>query len=263
MTRFVSLSSGSSGNSVFVDHKGVKILVDAGFSGKKMIELLGQIGEKPSDIDAIFLTHEHIDHIKGAGVLSKRFDIPIYANEGTWKAFLKKAKGIKNENIKIFKSNTFLNYKSMDILPISIHHDAAEPVGYIIYLGNKKITVLTDTGFVDGAMAYQIKGSDVYYMEANHDLEALKMGPYPYKLKLRVMGKMGHLSNDESANALADALVGKNEVIFLAHLSEINNTPQLSKLTVDTYLRSLGFDLDKDIELEVADRNNPSRIVEL
>ncbi|MDO5048002.1 MAG: MBL fold metallo-hydrolase [Anaerococcus sp.] len=263
MSKFVSLSSGSSGNSVFVEHKGVRILVDAGFSGKKMEGLLAEIGEDPKNLDGIFLTHEHIDHVQGAGVLAKRYDIPIYANEGTWKGFIKRAKRLKDEHIKIFKSNTFLNFKSMDILPISIHHDALEPVGFVIYIGNKKISILTDTGFVDERMAREIKGSDVYYMEANHDLEALKMGPYPYKLKLRVMGKMGHLSNDDSASVLADALVGKGEEIFLAHLSETNNTPDLSRITVDNYLKSLGLDTKKDIKLEVADRFKPSRIVEL
>ena len=112
-------------------------------------------------------------------------------------------------------------------------------------------------------MAYEIKGSDIYYMEANHDLEALKRGPYPYPLKLRVMSNMGHLSNDQSAEVLADALEGKEEKVFLGHLSETNNTPELSRLTVDNYLTSLGLDTKKDILLEVADRYAPSGIVEL
>lgn len=138
MSRFVTLSSGSSGNVSFLEYKGCRILIDAGFSGKKIENLLGQIGEEAKNLDGIFLTHEHNDHIQGAGVLSRRFDIPIYANEGTWKAFSKKAKRLKEENIKIFKTNQFINFKSMDILPISIHHDAMEPVGYVIYLGNKR-----------------------------------------------------------------------------------------------------------------------------
>ena len=263
MGKFVTLSSGSSGNSSFIEYEGTRILIDAGFSGKKIESLLNEVDESAKDLDAIFLSHEHNDHIKGAGVLSKRYNIPIYANEGTWKAFLPKAKSLREENIKIFKSDEFLNFKSMDILPIKIHHDAKEPVGFVVYLGNKKITLLTDTGYIDEKIAYEIQGSDVYYMEANHDLEALKMGPYPHKLKLRVMSKMGHLSNEQSAVALADALVGKNESVFLSHLSDVNNTKELSRLTVDTYLRSLGLDTKKDINLEVAERYNPSRIVEL
>ncbi|WP_276881978.1 MBL fold metallo-hydrolase [Anaerococcus tetradius] len=263
MSRFVTLSSGSSGNVSFLEYKGCRILIDAGFSGKKIENLLDQIGENPKDLDGIFITHEHNDHIQGAGVLSRRFDIPIYANQGTWKGLTQKIKKLKEENIKVFKTNEFINFKSMDILPVAIHHDAMEPVAYVIYIGNKKLTILSDTGIVDEKIAYEIKGSDIYYMEANHDLEALKMGPYPHNLKLRVMGNMGHLSNDQAAEALADALVGKNETVFLSHLSETNNTPELSRLTVDNYLRSLGYDTKKDIDLEVCNRYEPSKIVEL
>ena len=263
MDRFVVLSSGSSGNCLFVEYRGTKVLIDAGFSGKRIDYLLNQIGEHGKDIDGIFVTHEHADHSKGLGTMSRRHDLPIYANGGTWKALSKNCGRIKDENIRIFDSNKFLSFGSMDILPIKIHHDANEPVGFIFYLGNQKITVLTDTGIVDEKMAYEIKGSDIYYMEANHDLEALKRGPYPYPLKLRVMSNMGHLSNDQSAEVLADALEGKREHVFLGHLSETNNTPELSRLTVDNYLTSLGLDTRKDIFLDVADRHEPSRIVEL
>lgn len=263
MSKFCSLASGSSGNSVFVEHKGSKILIDCGFSGRKIENLLSQIGENPKNLDAIFLTHEHIDHVKGASVMSRRYDIPIYANKGTWLSFIKNAGKLKDENIKIFKSNSFFNFNSFDIFPISIHHDASEPVGFILYLDNKKITVLTDTGIIDERILNEIKGSDVYYFEANHDLDALKRGPYTYSMKVRIMGKMGHLSNEQSAKSLADALQGKNEKIFLAHLSETNNSEQLCRITVDNYLKSCGLDTNKDIQLEVAKRNEPSSLVEL
>lgn len=263
MDKFAILSSGSSGNCLFIEYKGSKILVDAGFSARKIENLLKEIGKDANELDAIFLTHEHADHIKGAGTLSRRYNIPIFANGGTWKGIEKCVGKVKDENIRVFNSDKFLSFGSMDIMPIKTHHDANEPVGYILYLGNQKITILTDTGIVDENMAYEIKGSDIYYMEANHDLEALKRGPYPYPLKLRVMSNMGHLSNDQSAEVLADALEGKEERVFLGHLSETNNTPELSRLTVDNYLRSLGLDTNKDIFLDVADRHKPSAIVEL
>ena len=263
MDQFAILSSGSSGNCLFVEYRGTRILVDAGFSAKKIEYLLGEIGQSPRDLDAMFVTHEHADHAKGLGTMSRRFDLPIYANEGTWQGLINSCGRIKDENIKLFASNKFLSFGSMDILPIKVHHDAKEPVGFILYVGNKKISLLTDTGIVDDKMAYEIKGSDIYYLEANHDLEALKRGPYPYPLKLRVMSNMGHLSNDQSAEALADALEGKGEQIFLGHLSETNNTADLSRLTVDNYLTSLGLDTNKDISLDVADRFSPSGIVEL
>lgn len=263
MSKFCSLSSGSSGNSVFVEHKGSKILIDCGFSGRTIEKLLKEIGEDANDLDAIFLTHEHADHVKGAGVLSRRYNLPIYANKGTWLSLIKSCGKIKEENIKLFKSDAFLNFKSFDILPIRIHHDAKEPVGFILYLDNKKITVLTDTGIIDEKIAREIKGSDVYYFEANHDLDALKRGPYTYPMKVRIMGNMGHLSNEQSAMALADALEGKNEKIFLAHLSTTNNSADLCKITVDNYLKSCGLDTNRDIKLEVARRYEPSTIVEL
>lgn len=263
MSKFATLSSGSSGNSVFIEHKGTKILIDCGLSGKKIENLMKEIGQRAENLDAIFLTHEHIDHVRGASVLSRRYDIPIYANKGTRLSFLPQAGKLAEKNIQLFKSNNFLNFKSMDILPVSIHHDAKEPVGFVVYLGNKKITVMTDTGLVDERMLYEIKGSDVYYFEANHDLEALKRGPYTYNAKVRIMSKMGHLSNLQSAEYLAEVLQGANESVFLAHLSDTNNTPELSKVTVENYFNSCGLDTKKDIKLEVADRYKPSRIVEL
>ena len=257
------LSSGSSGNSVFIEHKGARVLVDAGFSGRRIENLLKDVGEDAKDLDAIFLTHEHTDHCQGAAVLAKRFNIPIYANKGTWKGFYPKTKNLKDEHIKVFKSNEFLNFKSMDIFPVSVYHDAFEPVGFIFYLDNKKISLVTDTGIIDDKLAYEIKGSDIYYLEANHDLTALKQGPYPHKLKLRVMGKMGHLSNDQAKDALADALEGKQEIVFLSHLSTTNNTEALSRITVESGLKELGLDTDKDIDLEVSKRYEPSRIITL
>ncbi len=112
-------------------------MIDCGFSGRKIENLLSQIGENPKDLDAIFLTHEHVDHVKGASVMSRRYDIPIYANKGTWLSFIKSAGKLKEENIKIFRSNSFLNFNSFDIFPISINHDAKKQVGFILYLDNK------------------------------------------------------------------------------------------------------------------------------
>lgn len=263
MTKFISLSSGSSGNCVYIEHQGVHVLVDCGFSGKRIEDLISDIGESPSDIDAIFLTHEHTDHVKGAGILSRRYDIPIFANAGTWKGFIPYAGRIDEKNIKIFKSNNFINFKNMDILPIDIYHDAKEPVGYVFYLNNKKITCLTDTGFIDDRMLYEIKGSDIYYFEANHDLNALKMGPYPFNTKKRIMSKFGHLSNDQAADYLSDILTGEDEYVFLAHLSNTNNTPELSQYTVENALLNCGFDLKEKIKLRVCPRYKPTEVVEL
>lgn len=263
MIKFVPLASGSSGNCVFLDYDGVKILIDCGLSGSKTGKLLEDIGEDPHELSAIFLTHEHHDHTTGVGVLSRRYDLPIYLTEGSRKGFEPSAGRIKEENIHFIKANEFLSFKNMDIRPFSIHHDAKDPVGFVFYLGNKKISLMTDTGFVDKKMEDEIKGSDIYYLEANHDLEALKRGPYPLALKKRVMGKMGHLSNDQTAEILSDLLEGRGEEVFLAHLSDTNNTPDLSRITVDDYLTSLGLNTRKDISLSVANRYRPEKIVRI
>ena len=149
MDKFAILSSGSSGNCLFIEYKGSKILVDAGFSARRIENLLKEVGKDANDLDAIFLTHEHADHTKGAGTLSRRYNIPIFANGGTWKGIEKYVGKVKDENIRVFDSDKFLSFGSMDIMPIKTHHDANEPVGYILYLGNQKITILTDTGIVD------------------------------------------------------------------------------------------------------------------
>lgn len=263
MIKFASLSSGSSGNSVFIEYDGIKILVDAGFSGKIEKNLLEKIGVDINDIDALFLTHEHTDHVKGAGIISRRYNIPIFANKGTRLGFSEVSGKIKDENINIFKSNNFLRFKNMDIYPFSIYHDSREPVGFDFYLGNKKITLLTDTGNVDYDIVNEIKGSSIYYFESNHDLNALKSGPYTYNAKKRIMSDIGHLSNNQAGEILADVLKGDGEYVFLAHLSSINNSSELSYLTVSDILKSYGIDSEKQISLSVCPRYTPGDVITL
>ena len=151
--RFCSLSSGSSGNCQYIETENMKILIDAGFSGKRIEALLASIDVCPSTLDAIFVTHEHTDHIRGVGVLSRRYDLPLYANESTWLGMESKIGKIKENNIQIFNSEDFIEMKDLTINPIKIYHDALEPVGYILYYKNKKISIVTDTGTID----YNIK----------------------------------------------------------------------------------------------------------
>ena len=144
--KFCSLSSGSSGNCQYIETKGSRILVDAGFSGKKIESLLSSIEVDPTSIDAILVTHEHIDHIQGVGVLSRRYDIPIYANAKTWEGMSPIIKKVKSHNIKVFDSNKDFQLNDLDIYPFIVSHDSLEPVGYIMNHNNKKISIITDTG---------------------------------------------------------------------------------------------------------------------
>lgn len=262
--QFNSLASGSSGNSQYLKYKNTEILIDAGLSGKKIEEALKSIGKCPTNIDAIFVTHEHIDHINGVGVLSRRHNIPIYANKKTWENMLGRIGKISEENIKIFDNDRYINFKNLNIKPIGTYHDASDPVGYIINNEKKKISILTDTGEVDDYIIDSMKGSDFYFIESNHDEFMLKEGIYPKRLKDRISGPEGHLSNRDTGNILLKLLEGKKEKICLGHLSKDNNIPILAYETIKNMLLDEGLDLLKEsIDLMLADRNKVSKTIEL
>lgn len=258
--RFCSLSSGSSGNCQYIETENTKILIDAGFSGKRVEALLSSIDVCPSTLDGIFVTHEHTDHIKGVGVLSRRYDLPLYANESTWLGMESKIGKIKEKNIKVFKTEDFLNMKDLTINPIEIFHDALEPVGYILHYKNTKISIITDTGFVDDNIREKIKNSNLYLMESNHDIDMVKEGSYPWPLKQRILSTRGHLSNDDAARILSETIEGKKEIILLGHLSKDNNTPYMAYNTVESKLYSEGINVNKDITLDMTYRDKISKV---
>lgn len=257
---FQSLSSGSSGNCVYIATEKTAILVDAGFSGKQIEKLMRTSGLSPKDLDAIFITHEHGDHTQGCGVLSRRYDIPIYANQGTWQAMKKRIGRIAKKNTQIFQSDLFFDFKDLRVFPFSIHHDAQEPVGFSFENEEGKLAVLTDTGFVDDSMMDAIVDSNIYYIEANHDVDLLLEGPYPELLKQRILSEKGHLSNKQVANILLDLYRG-GEYIFLAHMSIENNDESLCYDTVKDTLEAEGL-LCQD-QIQVAPRSQPSRLVQV
>lgn len=258
--RFCSLSSGSSGNSQYIETGGMKILVDAGLSGKKIQDLLISIDIDPSEIDCILVTHEHGDHVKGAGILSRRFNIPIYANEKTWEAMEEDMGKLKDENIKIFNTNCDFEIGDLGILPFNIYHDAADPVGYNFYNKNKKISLVTDTGCIDKQIKRNIKDSNLLMIESNHDESMLKMGGYPWFLKKRVSGELGHLSNEDAGRVISEVLSGNNENILLGHLSRENNFPELAHQTVSNILNEKGIDINRDVSLDLTFKERATKI---
>lgn len=261
--KFCSLSSGSSGNSQYIETQYSKILVDVGFTGKRTEELLQKIHVSPTEIDAIFVTHEHIDHIKGVGIMSRRYDIPIIANHDTWVQMEDKLGKIKEKNILVFENDRMIPFKDLDILPVTTSHDSANSCGYIFHHTNKKISIVTDTGCVSENLKDQMRDSDLYYIEANHDVPMLKYGHYPQHLKRRILANTGHLSNEACAAVLADLLHGSHERVMLAHLSQDNNTEELSYDTVNEYLTYCGLDTANEIQLSVAPRYEPTKVVDL
>ena len=204
--KFCSLYSGSSGNSIFIASDNAKVLIDAGLAGKKIDDALKHIGEESSSIDGIFITHEHIDHIKGVGVLSRKYDIPIYANDNTWAVMEKNIGKIKEHNIRIMDRRSSITINDLEIRSFNIPHDAIAPVGYTVSYAGKNASVVTDFGVFTEEIRDNIIDSDIILLESNHDVNMLRMGPYPYKLKLRVLGENGHLSNEDCGSAIVSLL---------------------------------------------------------
>ncbi len=258
--KFCSLSSGSSGNAQYIETSNTRILIDNGFSGKKLEELLDLIDVCPTSIDAILVTHEHIDHVKGVGVISRRYDIPIYGNLNTWAGMEKKIGKIKEENIKVFNTEDYLDIKDIEVNPIHIFHDANEPVGYILKHDNIKISVLTDTGWVSNSIKSKIKGSNLCLIESNHDTNMLNNGTYPWPLKQRIASTRGHLSNDDAGMVLCETLEGNGEIVLLGHLSKDNNDPDLAHQTVKNHLSLRGIDIEKDIILDMTYRDKSTKV---
>lgn len=260
--KFCSLYSGSSGNSIFIASDNAKVLIDAGLAGKKIDDALKHIGEESSSIDGIFITHEHIDHIKGVGVLSRKYDIPIYANDNTWAVMEKNIGKIKEHNIRIMDRRSSITINDLEIRSFNIPHDAIAPVGYTVSYAGKNASVVTDFGVFTEEIRDNIIDSDIILLESNHDVNMLRMGPYPYKLKLRVLGENGHLSNEDCGSAIVSLLKNdKKKQIVLGHLSETNNHPDLAYQTVVDVLSANGIRPGDDVILQLASRHNPSEII--
>ncbi len=246
-----SLISGSSGNCSLISHNGTNILIDCGMSGKRLLEHLKTLELDGDDIDAILVTHEHIDHISGIGVVARRHNLPIYATKQTHQAM--NIGRIDDKNIKIIEPDRPFEIKDIGINAFSIPHDAAAPVGYRLYCGNKKFAVATDIGTMTNELFDSISGSESVILEANHDIRMLKNGSYPENLKSRILSNLGHMSNELSAKcALALANRGTKN-IMLSHLSNENNTPTLAYNTVAEKLLENGAKKG-DVNLLVADR---------
>ena len=260
--KFCSLYSGSSGNSIFIESDNTRVLIDAGLAGKKIDDALKHIGEESSSIDGIFITHEHIDHIKGVGVLSRKYDIPIYANDNTWAVMEKNIGKIKEHNIRIMDRRSSITINDLEIRSFNIPHDAIAPVGYTVSYAGKNASVVTDFGVFTEEIRDNIIDSDIILLESNHDVNMLRMGPYPYKLKLRVLGENGHLSNEDCGSAIVSLLKNdKKKQIVLGHLSGTNNHPDLAYQTVVDVLSANGIRPGDDVILQLASRHNPSEII--
>ena len=263
--KFATIASGSSGNSIFVGNENTKILIDAGLSGKQVQEGLSDIGVSGNELDAIFVTHEHIDHVKGIGVLSRRFNLPVFATKGTWDNMPKSVGEIKDENKKIIFSDKDCVLKDFCIKPYAIPHDAKEPVGFSVLTEKFKMSIATDLGHVTESIMENIKDCDLLLLESNHDVDMLKNGEYPYPLKKRILGDKGHLSNETAGKLLAWVICQNSKLrnVFLGHLSKENNTPKTAYDTVNNILKSYDINAGKEFNLYMAKRFGIENLIEL
>ena len=261
MIKFCSLFSGSSGNCIFIGTDKAKILIDAGVSGSRITAALKEIGEDPEDLSAIFVTHEHSDHIAGVGIVSRKYNLPIYATPKTWKAMGNAPGKLPPENIIKMEAGSIVTVGDLQAQSYSISHDAADPVAYTFTCGGRKVSVATDMGIITETVRENVTGSDLVLLESNHDIDMLKNGPYPYPLKKRILGDKGHLSNVSAADFLTElALAGTTE-FFLGHLSEENNTPERAYSTSNSMLLERDLKDGRDLELKVASRYTYSETV--
>ncbi len=263
--KLCSIASGSSGNCIFVGTDETNLLVDVGISKKKMIEGLSQIDVCPSSIKGILVTHEHSDHVKGLGVIARQYKIPIFGTKETIEEVRKMSRlgKIEDSLFHEIKPDTPFVLGDIEINPFSSFHDAKNPVCYTFKKEEHKVGVATDLGTYDDYIVKHLTGCEILLLEANHDVNMLQVGKYPYELKRRVLGDYGHLSNDTSGKLLTKIMDKQLKYIFLGHLSKENNYPALAYETVKYELNKYGAQEEIDFHLEVANRDKISLMVSI
>src|SRR5699024_2154692 len=257
--QFSVLASGSTGNAFFIQSEKEKLLVDAGLSGKQMDNLFNKINVDPTKLSGILVTHEHSDHIKGLGVIARKYRLPIYANEKTWQAMENKIGKISLDQKFLFGMEEVKTFGDMDVESFGVSHDAADPMFYVFHHEGKKVALVTDLGYVSERIKKTIEKADAYIFEANHDVEMLRMGRYPWSIKRRILGDSGHVSNEDSGFALADIVDNNTERIYLAHLSMDNNMKDLARMSVGNILTERGI----EIALHDTDPKEPTALYEV
>jgi phosphoribosyl 1,2-cyclic phosphodiesterase len=251
--KFCVLASGSSGNCALVATERTRVLVDAGLSGKELARRLALIGEIPESLDAVVLTHEHTDHVAGLARLARKHNTPVYA---TWLTAPHLDFGECRPTVETFQAGARISIGDIDVQSFTLPHDAVDPIGLCFYAQGVKIGIVTDLGYVTDSIRVHLRGTHVLLLESNHDLEMLKVGPYPWSVKQRVMGRMGHLSNDSMYDFLSRDLDSSAARIILGHLSEHNNHPEIVRIMAGEALDRRGL----GVPLVVASQRQPTEV---
>ena len=262
--QFGTIASGSSGNCLYAGNQDSHILIDAGVSGKRIKEGLEGFGVNPVELDAILITHEHIDHISGLGVMARKYRVPIYATEKTLVQIerTKSVGKIPTDLFRVVKPDDTYRIGDIHIRPFSISHDAQDPVSYVLGCGGIKIGMVTDLGYFDEAIVDELKDSDILYIEANHDIHMLQVGPYPYYLKQRILGNKGHLCNEMAGRLIKELYSSRLKNVILGHLSRENNFPELALEAVRNEFMEYWLS-NEAAALSVAPRNEASGLIAL
>ncbi len=255
---FQILASGSKGNSVLIAGSKTRILLDAGLSAKELVRRMEKTPVSPRDLDGMVLSHEHSDHSRGVGPLSRRFDLPVYCSQGTLEKLPPKTGQLAHSNL--FQTGRAFTIGDLSIYPFSISHDAQDPAGFVIEHEKTRLGVCTDIGVVTHLVRERLKECDALIVEANHDVKMLMEGPYPLHLKQRIRSNHGHISNDESKELIESLYHPKLRQVFLAHLSEVNNHP---RLVLESFKEFTDASQWNGMRIHVARQDEPSETIEL
>ena len=235
------LASGRRGNRALLESSRARILVDAGVSCRETFKRLKLVGREPRSLSAILITHEHSDHVSGLAMLAKKLGIPVFMTGGTHQAWARSLRDDAGQlptlaKLEIFSAGRQFQIADITVMPFTIPHDAADPVGFTFHAEGAKIAFATDLGYMPASVRDHLRRCDVLILESNHDVEMLRVGPYPWSVKQRVMSRVGHLSNDSLAQFFAEDYDGGASHIVLAHLSEQNNHPEVARRTAEQAL---------------------------
>ncbi|MBN2432866.1 MAG: MBL fold metallo-hydrolase [Acidobacteria bacterium] len=258
MLRICVMGSGSGGNATYVGSEKTHLLIDFGLSTRRVAESLLQIGVHTDDIQGVVISHEHTDHVKGLTTFTRRFCAPIFLSRPTLEALT----GVTiNGSREIIEVGMAFRIGDLDILPFPVSHDAADPAGFLIRHQGMQVAHVTDLGCITEAIRYRVQGSDVLIIESNHDEEMLKIGPYPWPLKQRVLSRLGHLSNRDLAAYLQNDFDGRARTIVLAHLSQKNNHPELARLSAQEALAERSAARSDSFEVILAQQDTLSPVI--